>query len=242
MNRVAIMDDKMKEWDISDVLIERPVGFTYNRRHYCLYPLTLGTIQLVTRFLSKLGLENMKDDGRLFTQLLLSASCNREDCIRVLSYLTLPGAGSLDEEKVGKRMKEFRKMPASDVASIIITALTSDKTKLIGDYYGIYKESKRLEKVMKIKKDDGKGSVSFGAKSVWGTLIDFACQRYGWTYQYVLWGISYANLQLLMLDQEKTLFLSEEERRKAGALVDGQPIKADDSSAFMTFIKTQSWK
>ena len=38
-----------------------------------------------------------------------------------------------------------------------------------------------------------RSSIAFGGKSIWGTLIDAACERYGWSYQYVLWGISYSN-------------------------------------------------
>lgn len=33
----------------------------------------------------------------------------------------------------------------------------------------------------------------FGGKSIWGALIDAACERYGWTFDYVVWGISYNN-------------------------------------------------
>lgn len=62
---------------------------------------------------------------------------------------------------------------------------------------------------------------------LYGLLIDFACQRYGWTMDYVLWGISYVNLNMLFADAITTVYLSEEERKKLGR-GDGEVINADD--------------
>ena len=42
----------------------------------------------------------------------------------------------------------------------------------------------------------------FGGKTIWGTLIDAACERYGWTFDYVVWGISYNNLTLMLKDKK----------------------------------------
>ncbi len=64
-------------------------------------------------------------------------------------------------------------------------------------------------------------------KSIYGLLIDFACQRYGWTMDYVLWGISYVNLNMLFADAITTVYLSDEERKKLGR-GDGRMVDADD--------------
>ena len=66
-----------------------------------------------------------------------------------------------------------------------------------------------------------------GGKSIYGLLIDFACQRYGWTMDYVLWGISYVNLNMLFADDITTVYLSDEERKKLGR-GDGRMVDADD--------------
>ena len=58
-------------------------------------------------------------------------------------------------------------------------------------------------------------------------LIDFACQRYGWTMDYVLWSISYVNLRMLLEDAITTVYLSDDERKKLGR-GDGEVINADD--------------
>ena len=118
-----------------------------------------------------------------------------------------------------------------------------DKTDAIMQEFGIDKESKRLSDVLKVKADnkDG-GSLSFGGKSIWGTLVDAACERYGWTYQYTIWGISFSNLQLLLADHIKTIFLTDEERKKCHVPTDGIKVNASDTAALESLIRTQSWR
>ena len=58
-------------------------------------------------------------------------------------------------------------------------------------------------------------------------MIDFACQRYGWTMNHLLWEISYANLKMLIADAITTIYLSEEERKLLGKSV-GEVINGDD--------------
>lgn len=236
------MGNKSIEIDISDVLIERPIGFTFRHRHYCLYPLTLGTTQLMTRFLHNSGLEKFDTENDLFAQILFAASYQREACLRALAYMTLKGEECLNEKIVKKRCRRFRKIPTTDLAALLVTILASDKTKIISDFYGIDKENQRLVKVAKIKEKSNRGTVTFGAKSIWGTLIDTACQRYGWTYQYVIWGISLTNLQLLLLDQEKSVYLDDKERKQVRGLIQSQTIKAENTAAFNDFVNKQSWR
>jgi len=39
-----------------------------------------------------------------------------------------------------------------------------------------------------------------GGSSLWGYLIDTLLNKYHWTFDYLLWGISYLNLNLLIID------------------------------------------
>ena len=45
---------------------------------------------------------------------------------------------------------------------------------------------------------------------------------------YVMWGISYANLKMLMADAITTVYLSEDERKKLNIYDDSEVINADD--------------
>lgn len=39
-----------------------------------------------------------------------------------------------------------------------------------------------------------------GGRSIWGSLLDVVIQKYHWTLEYLLWGISYQNVQMLLAD------------------------------------------
>ena len=79
---------------------------------------------------------------------------------------------------------------------------------------GIDKENTERKRIAKVKKNNS--SISFGGNSTYGTMIDFACQRYGWTFDYVVWGISYINLRMLMADAITTVYLSSDEMKQLG--------------------------
>ena len=227
--------------DISDVMIERPVSFSIKRKHFSVYPATLGKIQLTARLVEAIGLDKETDAGKIHQIIIQSANTHRSECLRLIAYSTLPGMDCLDENKVYGRLEELRAIDDADIASLLLVILTQDKTELIERHFLMHKERERMNEVMKVKKQD-KNSVSFGGRSVWGTLIDAACERYGWSYQYVLWGISYSNLQLLFADQIRQVFLTDEERKKVHIPTDGVIISADNTQALNQFIKTQSWK
>ena len=232
----------MDKIDISDTLIERPVSFCYKRRRYSIYPLSLGKLQLCSRLIETLGFDKIRRDGELYSLALKSSQKRRNECLRLVSYVTLPGADCLDETLVRGRMRELRRIRPNDLASILVLFLTMDRSDGIMREFGIDRESKRLSEVLKVKEESKGGSVSFGGKSIWGTLVDSACERYGWTYQYTVWGISYCNLQLLLTDHIKTVLLTEEERKKCHISADNTVIKVSDTSSLNDFIKHQNWR
>lgn len=224
---------------ISDALIERPISFSVRKKHYSLYPASLGKIQLTARLLDAMGFT----DGSSFTQAVVAAKTHRSECLRLVAYSTLPGDECLDENKVCRRIQELEPADETDLSSLLVTILTYDKTSEIMKEFGMDKEEERLKKVIKAKKESkDSNSLSFGGKSIWGTIVDVACERYGWSYQYVLWGISFCALQLLMSDHIKTVLLSKEERKAAHVSTDGVVVRADDMDALESFIKTQSWR
>ena len=102
-----------------------------------------------------------------------------------------------------------------------------------------------MRKVAEAKKKAQKSQndFSFGCKSIYGTLIDTACERYGWSYDYVMWGISLINLQLMLADRMQNIYLTDDEKKKvsAGLLDGGETINADDK-ANMEKILSMNWR
>lgn len=230
------------ELDIADVLMEKPVGFSFRGHHYNLYPLCIGTMQLLSRFLVSHNLDKIKDSHELYLQLLWVLKSDFAACIRVISYLTLKGAECLDECKVKKRFRRLVRMKEEDVATLLVTAILSNKTELICKHYKIDIENKNVKRISKEKAKNDNSSVSFGGKSIWGSVIDAACHRYGWTFQYVIWGISLTNLQLLLYDQIKTIYLDKKERKKMHISTDGVTVRASEKQALQNVIDSNNWK
>lgn len=50
--------------------------------------------------------------------------------------------------------------------------------------------------------EDGEDS-HYGGRSIWGQ-IDAFISRYHWTLEYILWGVSWANIQLMIADALRT--------------------------------------
>lgn len=222
-------------------MIERPISFSIKRKHYSVYPATLGKIQLTARLIEAIGFNEETAQKDAQRAVFEAANAHRDECLRLIAYSTLPGADCLDENKVGERLEQLHTIDNADIASLLIVILTQDKTKAIEKQFYMDKEKERMASVMKVKKQD-KNSLSFGGRSVWGALIDAACERYGWSYQYVLWGISYSNLQLLFADQIRQIFLTDDERKKVHIPSDSIVISADNADSLNQFIKTHSWR
>lgn len=231
--------------DISDVLIERPICFSVAKRDFLIYQPSLGKIQLLSRLLENIGLgnngtgaTNKNIDIYAFSQAIKT---KRDDCLRIIAYSTLPGADCLNESLVRKQIKDLSSLNDTDLSSLLMIVLTTgDKTESIIKHFGMDKEAKKMADITKIKKS--KNVFTFGGRSMWGSLIDAACERYKWTYQYVLWGISFSNLRLLLADQEKVLFLTDEELKKVRISKDDIVIRASNVSELNKFIKQHSWK
>ena len=101
-----------------------------------------------------------------------------------------------------------------------------------------------MNAVVQAKKKD-KGSIVFGGKSQFGALLDFAFERYGWTKEYVVWGIDYPTLRMALSDRVTSVYVSDEEWKRiplwAKQKEDEERINGDDAKAVREAIKSQSW-
>lgn len=138
-----------------------------------------------------------------------------DDCCQLIAYHTFQNKTHLlDKRCISRRAKELHNWcDKDDLATLLITILSDNKLNDIIKELELDKESDRMAKINHAK--DSKNQFIFGGRTVWGSLIDAACERYGWTYDYVVWGISYNNLTLMMKDKITSIYLSDEERKKA---------------------------
>ena len=220
----AIIDN-----EIVDAILELPHQFSVDEEKFFIYPLTLGKSFLLDRAIQMLNMNKvmLAIDSNM-EALRLSYLHKKEMCI-VIAYHTFKDKEDLvDEYKIDERATFFEKnIDEEDLAKLFIIVSKPVPYDEFITHFGIDEEKKWQRKAMQAKKDSD--ALTFGGKSIYGTLIDFACERYGWTYDYVVWGVSYINLQMLMADVVNTMYLSEKERKKARIPKDRTRISADQN-------------
>jgi hypothetical protein len=133
----------------------------------------------------------------------------------------------LDNKIVDKRIRKFRKMNNNDIATLVMFILQEDNPEDYINHIGLNIDRDKKKKIARVKKDNN-NRYTFGGKSIYGTLIDMACEKYGWSFDYIVWGISYINLFMLLEDSISEIYLTDEERKKVKISNDTDIINADD--------------
>lgn len=231
---------KTIEMDIADTIIDRPVGFTVGRRHFYLYPMTLGKFYLTKRIIESLAIDKKGLVENPFAEALRLASLKREECIMLIAYHSLQTKKELlsNRNVLIRRNLIDKELDTKDIATLLVACLSSDKTEAIAKHLGIDKEVERMRRVVAVKDDTN--TYQFGGVSMYGSIIDSACERYGWTYDYVVWEISYTNLQLMLKDSVKSVYLTDEEVKRCG--IPKQPaVNGNDLETTMQYISSQRW-
>lgn len=233
--------EKQLELDIADTIIDRPKGFSVGRRHFYLFPITLGKMYLQQRIIDTLNIDNDLLQRNPYAEALRIVSTNKEECCLLLAYHTLQKKEDiLSNRKVTIRKNIFLKeITNEDIATLLITCISDNKVELFLRHLKIDEEIEKMSEVSKAK--DDRSTLSFGGKSIYGTLIDAACERYKWSFDYVVWGISYTNLQLLLKDSIKSVYLTDEERKRVH-INDRSVTDGNSKEAVMEAISSMSWK
>lgn len=192
---------------------------------------TLGKRLIISSIVSKLGVNQDILSVDPVCETMRLASTKKEETARIIAIACAKDkVQTFDEQWVGRQTQFFRSISTEDRAALLHTVLSYDRSQGLCQHFGIDKEIDDLRKTLSVKKDSA--DLTFCGKSIWGQLIDPLCERYGWTLDYILWGISYNNLQMLMSDQVKTVFLSDEERKKLHLPERGTTVyKAEDMTA-----------
>ena len=210
------MEDRDIEQYTSDIVTGRPHVFSVGGNVFYIYPATLGKLFLLDRSMKELGISgaNMQLDMRI--EALRVAREKRRECATLISIFTLERREEVfDHTVVSERCELFcKELSDEDMASLLIVILTLDRTAAVMKHLGIDREQERMKKVMRIKERSQSGCLSFGGVSIFGTFIDAACERYGWTKEYVVWEIDYASLKLMMADKMTSVSVTEDEMKK----------------------------
>lgn len=223
---------------IRKVLTDQVVSFTVKDTLYNIYPQTLGKMYLTAPLIESLGIDKQALSTNPFEEILRVVMQHKEECALLIAYHTIKEKEALISTDIPTRLKKkiLQDCDNDDLATLLMVILNNEDVPTIAKATEIYKETENISRANKAK--DSKNTLIFGGKTVWGSLIDVACERYKWTFDYVLWGISYANLTLLLKDKITSVYLSDKERKRAHIRdYSGGKVNADDKETVMRLVR-----
>lgn len=220
-------EKEIQEQNYTDMMLERPLDFMIGKEVFYIYPLTLGKMMLLSSLFK--GVFGTSRSFNPMWNILKSASRDKKQIAKILAYFTLNGKEEVfNPIMVKERTALFTsKMDEKELTTLLTLAMGMDKSDEFIKTSHIDLEIENIRRVQKAKKNNT--SVHFGGRSIYGQLIDPLMERYGWSYDYVLWGISFACIKLLQADSVKEMYLTDEER-KSVTLYTGDFINADDKA------------
>lgn len=221
-------DIEQIEMNIVDAIIERPYGFHVGDQHFYLYHPTLGKTYLLLRLFKELNINEDVISVNPYFEALRLCDIKRDVVCRILAYSTFCLKDDvLDNIKIENRSSLFgNKLDNKELATLLIVVLSFDRIESFIRHFCIDKDIELRKKISKLRKDSG--YISLGGHSEYGLLIDPVCERYGWSKDYVLWGISYSNLKMLLSDKIESISLSKDEMKQLHIFDNRNYINADD--------------
>lgn len=227
----------------ASVLTEAPIIVECGKERLYLNHPSLGVMQMAAPMFERL--EISKKDFATFPILeaIRVVRKHRAEVLKIIAFY-----GFLDRKSitnpylVQKRVKTLENsLSENDAATLLIVILNSmADIEKISKETGINRELERMAKANRAKKN--KNTLTFGGVTTWGSMCDAACERYGWTLDYVLWGISYANLMLMLRDKVTSVYLTDEELRRAHVSRDRTAFDGNDPNALREAFKRMGLK
>lgn len=215
---------------IADTLLDVPEQFLLFGHRYSIYPDTLGKTLMYARLMQGVGLSAFDIGGMTAGDLLDFVRKNRQTVAQYVALHTLQTHREMENEaRVKARTKTMAKASDTELAELLTACSLCSSSHSIDRLMkesGMEKNRERMRRVASVK--DRKGSYDFGGVTIYGRLIDAASQRYGWTLDYVLWGISLANLQLMLADQVTNIYLTDDEQKRCHVSNERTSINGDD--------------
>lgn len=226
------MDKELIE-TISSVLIDMPIGIEVGTKRFEVYPQTLGKMYITASLIESLGIDKNLLHVSPLLEALRVVKQKKDSCCNLIAYHCTKGKENiLNKKKIEELSATIKEeFDDEDLATILILILKNDDLDKILKGTAMDKEAERMSKVNAAKKMTN--TFVFGGRTIWGTLIDAACERYGWTLDYVLWGVSYNNLTLMLKDKITTIYLSDQEMKHCHVSRDREYVSGDDKEKAM---------
>lgn len=233
----------------TDAVTSRPLHFTVDGKAFAIPPKSLGMMMITSRLREQL--EVNEDNVKLNPMLEMLRVCEdkRDVACMMLAYSTARSKGEVyDPERLKKTTRFFDKHLTLDELAALLGHVIGDEQDTLDKLRSQFKmneEQRDREEVQSVR-NNGR-SLLFGGRSLYGSLIDFFANRYGWTMDYIVWGVSYVNLMILYADHPESVYLSDEEFNKLSTPLKNRLKHKGDSTIKATKenmerIKSLNWK
>lgn len=213
---------------VTETLLDTPRRFELDGVEYAIWPETLGKSLMVRRIVDGIGFKALANDTA--RSVVEAVKRERGRCAELVAVCTLKTRDELTAaDIISERAGIFAATDDGTLAELVTACLMSNAEATIRDVAkatGIERDRERMQRVTSAK--ESRGMYTFGGRTIYGGLIDMACERYGWTLDYVVWGISLANLRLMLADQLNSIYLTDAEMRRCHISNDRDVINADD--------------
>lgn len=202
---------------LADAVMDRPREFFIGPRRFCLWSPTLGMSLMLERNITALGLDYEVIRHNPYIEALRIASTKRNDVCYILAIHSFRKFDDLANSKnLRRRAKIFAsKLSDEELAKLIMYVLSEPKAESLISLSQVATEQTEQSKIANFKNKDGH-TKTFGGKTIFGTLIDTACAKYGWTKEYVVWGIDLISLRMMLADSVNSIYLSDDEMKSLG--------------------------
>lgn len=216
-------DEKNIEYYLADIITDEPHEFHIGRKVLRLYPVTLGKMTKLRRYMDALKINTDLLTTNPDAEVLRLVVNHREVCCGILAIHTAPNTYKdlFNMKARAERRNLLMKVGNADLAALLLTVLTSDRTAELMASLGIDKEQERMGRVMEVKRRHSKNSISFGGLSVFGSFIG-QLKEIGYTDSEILYERGYSYLRLMLADKITSVYLSDEELKELSALDTGK--------------------
>ena len=229
------MKEKISQ-KIIDVLGDVPVRFEVGDKEYRIYPPTLGRELILENLKKQLNIDPERAKNEPFEEVIKLCENNKPEVLRILAYSTIRRKIDMFNDALLKnRESVLNTVDIKDLATLFFTVITNTDLQDFIKHFGLDRDTENRRKIAKVRSKDY--VVTFGGNSIFGGLIDFACSRYGWKPDFVVWGLNLTTLQMLFYDHADSVCLTKEEFKAAHLKEGGAVINADDP-ANMKLIKS----
>ena len=206
--------------------MEMPIGFEVGGVQFFLYPVTLGRAYLISREREGMAV-NL---AAAFSSASEETKNNyRRSICRIVAIQTLRTKDEIFDISALTTRVDYLYQNADDdglFALYDIIMASMDDSKLFIKTFALDLDKKALAKIARMKQDGG--NISFGAKTAYGSFIAPACEKFGWTIEHVVWGVSLTNLEMVLADAPTSVYLTKDERKKLKISTDRTLIDAGD--------------